>query len=73
MHGQREYIIKKAIEIAVKLGFRALYTTQRGANTTDLLNIKRFAVKSKGSKWLKTKLRIYSSSLLSQIYFKIKI
>lgn len=62
------------IELAIKLGFKALYTTQRGANTNqeDLLHIKRIAVKCKGSSWLKTKLKIYNSSLLSKIYSKIR-
>lgn len=63
---------EKAVEIAKELGFRALYTTKRGANTEDLLHIKRMAIKCKGSHWFKTRLRIYSSSLLSKIYSKIK-
>lgn len=63
---------EKAIEIAKEEGFKALYTTKRGINTEDLFNVKRIAMKCKGSSWLKTKLRIYSSSPFSKIYSKIK-
>jgi len=63
---------EETIEIAKEIGFKALYTTQRGANINDPLRIKRIAVKGKGSGWLKKKLIIYSSSLLSKIYSKIR-
>ncbi len=62
----------KAVKIAKKLGFKALYTTQRGANTDDLFHIKRLAIKNKGIGWLNKKLIIYSSSLLSKIYYRIR-
>ncbi|MDW7998115.1 MAG: polysaccharide deacetylase family protein [Thermodesulfovibrio sp.] len=63
----------KTIEIAIKLGFKALYTTQRGANIYDIFHIKRLAVKCKGKSWLNKKLTIYSSSLFTTIYSKIRI
>lgn len=62
-----------AIKTAKEVGFKALYTTQRGANTEDLFNVKRIAVKCKGSGWFKIKLSIYSSSLISKIYSKIRL
>ncbi len=62
-----------SVQMATKLGFKALYTTQRGANTYDLLNVKMLVVKCKGSRWLRTKLKIYSSLLLSRIYSKIRL
>ncbi|GAB5046706.1 polysaccharide deacetylase family protein [Thermodesulfovibrio sp. TK110] len=63
----------KAEEIAKKLGFKALYTTQRGANIDDPFHIKRLAIKNKGKSWLNKKLIIYSSSLLSKIYYRIRV
>lgn len=62
----------KTIDIARKLGFKALYTTQRGANLSDPFFIKRIAIKNKGKSWLNNKLKIYSSSLLTKIYHTIK-
>lgn len=62
----------KVMRIAVKLGFKALYTTQRGANVYDTFHIKRLAVKCKGRRWLNKKLMIYKSSLLTKIYSKIR-
>ena len=62
----------KSIEIAKKLGFKALYTTQRGANLYDTFHIRRLAVKCKGFGWLDKRLKIYSSSLLSKIYYRIR-
>lgn len=62
----------RAVAIAKELNFKALYTTQRGANTEDLFHLKRISVKCKGSTWLQSKLIIYSSSLLSKIYSKIR-
>ncbi|GAQ94585.1 polysaccharide deacetylase [Thermodesulfovibrio aggregans] len=62
----------KAVEIAKKLGFKALYTTQRGANVYDLNKVKRLPIKCKGASWLIPKLRIYSSSFFSKIYLKVR-
>ncbi len=64
---------EKALEIAVREGFRVLYTTERGVNTENLNCIKRLPVKCRGADWLLPKLKIYSSSLLSSIYLKIRI
>ncbi len=64
---------EKAVNIAIECGFKALYTTKRGANTDDLLHIKRLTVKCKGAQWLLPKLKIYSSSILSRIYLKIRM
>ncbi|GAB6182648.1 polysaccharide deacetylase family protein [Thermodesulfovibrio hydrogeniphilus] len=64
---------EKSINIACGCGFKALYTTERGANIYDLLHIKRLPVKCKGAGWLLPKLKIYSSSVLSKIYLKIRI
>jgi len=63
----------ETIEIAKEIGFKALYTTQRGVNINDPFRIKRIAVKCKGSGWLEKKLIIYSSSIISKIYSKIRI
>ncbi|WP_353684126.1 polysaccharide deacetylase family protein [Thermodesulfovibrio sp. 3907-1M] len=63
----------KTVEVAKKLGFKALYTTQRGANIDDPFHIKRLAIKNKGMGWLNKKLIIYSSSLLSKIYYRIRL
>ncbi|MCM8808237.1 MAG: polysaccharide deacetylase family protein [Candidatus Omnitrophica bacterium] len=63
----------KAVDIAKKCGFKVLYTTQRGVNINDPLYIKRIAIKNKGGKWLNGKLLIYSSSILSKIYTKVRL
>lgn len=64
---------EETIEIAKALGFKVLYTTQRGANIDDTFRVKRIAIKCKGKGWLHKKLIIYSSSLLSRIYSKIRL
>ncbi len=58
----------KAINIAKKLGFQVLYTTQRGANTKDPFHIKRIAIKNKGIQWLNTRMIIYNSWVLTKCY-----
>jgi len=64
---------KQGIELALNMGFRALYTTERGANTQDnLTQIRRLPVKNKGGKWLYRKLKIYSSSFLSRVYLSVR-
>jgi len=61
------------IEIAEKLGYRALYTVERGFNTQKNLNtIRRLPVKNKNSAWLVKKVRIYSSTLLSKLYIAVR-
>ncbi len=61
------------IKIANELGYEALYTTDRGANTIKDLNmIKRLPVKCKNGKWLSGKLPIYSSVLFSKIYLSLR-
>ncbi len=64
---------EKAVDIAKKLGFQGLYTTQRGANLNNPLLIKRIAIKNKGIGWINKKLIIYSSSILSKIYHRIRL
>ncbi len=64
---------EKAREIAVEVGYQALYTTDRGANTTENLEwINRLPVKCRKGKWLGGKLPIYSSSLLTKLYLGIR-
>ncbi len=59
--------------IAVETGYKALYTTDRGANTSGNLEwINRLPVKCRKGKWLGNKLPIYSSSLLTKIYLGIR-
>lgn len=63
----------EGIKIAVDVGFRALYTTDRGANTKDnLCAINRLPVKCKEGKWLSGKLPIYSSVFLSKFYLSLR-
>ncbi len=62
----------RAVDIAKNLGFKAIYTTERGENVNDTLHIKRMAIKNKGAGWLNKKVIIYSSSLLSKAYKRIR-
>ncbi len=63
----------EGIEIAYEVGYKALYTTERGANTVDNLSmIKRLPVKGRNAKWLLGKLPIYSSVLLTRIYLALR-
>lgn len=64
---------EKTLDIAKRIGYKVLYTTERGINKGDLLGIKRIAAKCKGYRWLDAKLKIYSSSILSKIYSKIRL
>lgn len=64
---------REGIDIAINMGFKALYTTERGVNTAqNLTRIKRLPVKNKGGKWLNSKLKIYSSPFLTSIYLPIR-
>lgn len=64
---------ERGIDIAVRIGFKALYTTERGANCgMNLTAIKRVPVKNRGGEWLYPKLRIYSSKLLSSLYLAVR-
>ncbi len=64
---------EEGIKIANEVGYKALYTTERGANTlSDLDIIKRLPVKGRNGKWLLGKLPIYSSALLSKVYLKLR-
>ncbi len=61
------------IDIARDIGYKALYTVERGPNTSaNLCMINRLPVKCKGGKWLNGKLRIYSSVIVSGLYLKLR-
>ncbi len=63
---------EKGREIAAEAGYEALYTTDRGANTAENLDvINRLPVKKNGE-WLMAKLPVYSSVLLSKIYLTVR-
>ena len=63
----------EGVDIAINIGFKVLYTTERGANTAqNLTRIKRLPVKNNGGKWLSSKLKIYSSPFLTSIYLSIR-
>jgi len=69
----RGHFDAEGIRIAVDAGFRALYTTERGANTNENLHaVNRLPVKCKEGKWLMGKLPIYSSVILSKLYLKLR-
>jgi peptidoglycan/xylan/chitin deacetylase (PgdA/CDA1 family) len=69
----RGHYDKEGIKMAGKLGYKALYTTDRGANTSENLNmVKRLPVKCKKGKWLSGKLPIYSSTFLSKLYLGVR-
>ncbi|MEW6715765.1 MAG: polysaccharide deacetylase family protein [Nitrospirota bacterium] len=64
----------KAIEIAAGLGFRALYTTDRGHNTQEnSMMLHRLPAKNKNGGWLVNKIKIYSSIPLSKLYLALRI
>jgi peptidoglycan/xylan/chitin deacetylase (PgdA/CDA1 family) len=63
----------EGIRIALDAGFRALYTTDRGANTKDNLHaVNRLPVKCAKGRWLCGKLPIYSSVFLSKLYLSLR-
>lgn len=63
----------EGIRIAADAGFRALYTTDRGANTKNNLHaVNRLPVKCKEGTWLSGKLPIYSSVILSKLYLTLR-
>ncbi len=63
----------EAIDVAMNVGFKVLYTTERGANTFKNLNkIKRLPVKNNGGKWLNNKIKVYSSTFFTSIYLSIR-
>jgi len=64
----------KSIEIAKEVGFKALYTIERGANThKNITMLKRLPVKWKDGEWLHKRLTIYSSVLLGKLYLMVKL
>jgi len=64
---------KRAMDIALRIGFRAVYTTLRGVNSPQgLSEIRRIPVKNRGGKWLRRKLWIYSSALLGSVYLRLR-
>lgn len=62
-----------AVKAAQGAGYSALFTTRHGVIKPgdDLLSIKRVVVKDDAD-WLKLRLRIYCSPLLSGLYLKVK-
>jgi len=69
----RGHFDEEAIKIAGEVGYQALYTTERGANTpVNLHMINRLPVKCRKGQWLSGKLPIYSSTLLSRIYLGVR-
>ncbi len=65
---------QRGIIIATEVGFKALYTTERGSNTNkNLKMLKRLPVKYRGGRWLLRRLAIYSSELLSKLYLSVRI
>lgn len=62
-----------ALEAAVELGFRSIFTTEPGVvkKGDDPKRIKRIVVKE-GAAWLKKRLRIYTNPILSDLYIKVK-
>ncbi len=69
----RGHYDQEGIKIARDLGYRALYTTDRGTNTpANLHMINRLPVKCKNGKWLCGKLPIYSSTFLSKLYLGVR-
>jgi len=69
----RGHYDREGITIALDVGYRALYTTERGANSAENLHmISRLPVKCKKGKWLASRLPVYSSTFLSRIYLKLR-
>jgi len=66
------YYDEEGIKIATDLGFRAIYTTERGPNTAgNLTEICRLPAKRDG-RWLINRLNIYSSTFLSRLYLSVR-
>jgi peptidoglycan/xylan/chitin deacetylase (PgdA/CDA1 family) len=69
----RGHYDSEGIKIASELGYKALYTTERGANTINNLTLlKRLPVKCRDGKWLIGKLPIYSSVIFSKLYLSLR-
>lgn len=69
----RGHYDEEGIRVAGETGYKALYTTDRGANALKNLNmINRLPVKYKNGKWLTAKLYIYSSVFLSKFYLSLR-
>ena len=63
----------EGVRIAGDVGFRVLYTTERGPNTKENLHaVNRLPVKCKDGAWLSGKLPIYSSIFLSKLYLSLR-
>lgn len=62
-----------AVNIAGRAGYKAIFTTDNGIVKTgsDPLSIKRIVVKDR-VEWFKKSMLIYSNSILSEIYLKVK-
>ena len=64
---------REGIKTAERAGYKALYTTGRGANTTqNLSRVNRLPVKAGSGNWLVKKLPVYSSVLLSGLYLRLR-
>lgn len=60
-----------AVDTAEDLGFKAIYTSERGPNTNiDLKRLRRLPAKGNG-KWLVKRLHIYSSVFYSKLYLSV--
>lgn len=63
---------RAGVNITTEIGFKAIYTTERGANTVrNLKTLRRLPVKRDG-KWLVNKLNIYSSVFFSKLYLAVR-
>lgn len=62
------------LPLANGVGFRYLYTTQPGTNSSSASanKIRRIVIKEKSGDWLLSRLRIYSSPLLAWLYSSFK-
>lgn len=61
------------VNIALDLGYKAIYSVMRGSNTSeDLRALKRISVKYKNGRSLINKLRIYSCVLSTRLYLGIR-
>ena len=69
----RGHFDETGIKIASEIGYKALYTTERGCNTgKDLKALNRLPVKNRNGRWLMKNLRIYSSVFLTGFYLAIR-
>lgn len=63
----------EGVRIAIELGFKAIYTTERGSNISgNIKEIRRLPVKMKNGDWLIKRLNIFSSTFLSRLYLSLR-